>query len=126
MNIFFWWSIVTTILSILFLIVSIWQYFEGLKQKERNTAQVKVWMQGANGVSLSLQRIVQDNLSKRYSSTNDVCNAVWAVHANAFSLYQSLYEERSITEKEYKEQQKELIAELRKKQSVTDKEIKNS
>lgn len=67
-------------------------------------------MQDANGISQALTRIVQDNLSQRYSTTNDVCNAVWAIQGIAAALYQSLYEERCVTEKEYIEQQKRIAA----------------
>ncbi len=74
-------------------------------------------MQDANGIQTALARIVRDNLDKRYSSTNDMANATWAVHSSAFALYQSLYEERCVTEEEFKEQQKELKEELKKNQS---------
>ena len=123
---FFAWSIFSTFLSLIFLIATIWQFLEGRKQKERNTAQVKIWMQDANGVSQSLVRVVQDNLQKRYTSTNDVCNAVWAIQANVFALYQSLYEERCVTEKEYKKQQKELMDELKKTQATTNVQVKKN
>jgi len=109
----FWWSVVSTILSVILLGVSIWQIVEGRKQKERSNAQVKIWMQNANGISLGLRRIIQDNIDKRYSKVNDVCNAIWALEASAFSLYQSLYEERAVTEKEFKEKQKRLEEEAR-------------
>lgn len=79
-------------------------------------AQVKVWMQDANGVSNALNRIVVDNLQHRYSTTNDVCNAVWAIHATSFALYQSLYEERCVTEKEYKERQRKISEKLEAQQ----------
>ncbi len=113
----FWWSVVSTIFSVIFLGVSIWQIVEGRKQKERSNAQVKIWMQDANGLTQALLRIIQDNLAKRYSSTNDVCNAVWAIHASSFALYQSLYEERAVTEDEYKQQQKEINEQLKKQQT---------
>ncbi len=112
----FWWSVVSTILSVIFLGVSIWQIVDGRKQKERSNAQVKIWMHDANGISQGLIRIIQDNLSTRYSSTNDVCNAIWALQSSAFALYQSLYEERAVTEEEYRQQQKELSEQLKKQQ----------
>jgi hypothetical protein len=123
MSIFFWWSIVSSILSLIFLILAVWQFFEGRTQKERNSSQIKVWMQDANGITQSLSRIVRDNLDKRYSSTNDVCNAVWAVHSCAFALYQALYEERCVTEAEYKDRQKEFMDEFKKNQTKTGKEL---
>jgi len=108
MDFFFWWSVVSTILSIILLCFSIWQYQKGQNQEEKIKAQVKVWMQDANGLSIGLKRIVGDNLAKRYSTTNDVCNAIWGVEASAFALYQSLYEERCVTEEEYKARQKKV------------------
>jgi hypothetical protein len=112
----FWWSVITTALSVIFLGVSIWQIVEGRKQKERSNAQVKIWQQDANGVAQALIRIIQDNLATRYTTTNDVCNAIWAVQASSFALYQSLYEERAVTEEEYKQQQKEFQEQLKRQQ----------
>ncbi|HQT82558.1 MAG: hypothetical protein B7W98_01550 [Parcubacteria group bacterium 20-58-5] len=111
-NLFFWWSIVSTVLGVLLLAGTIWQYLTARNEREKTKAQVKVWMQDANGVSQSLSRIVSDNLAGRYSSTNDVCNTIWSVQANAFALYQSLYEERCVTEEEYKARQKKLSDKL--------------
>jgi len=116
MDFFFWWSVVSTIISIILLAFSIQQYVEGRKQKERSNAQVKIWMQDANGITQALLRIIKDNIDKRYSSADDVCNAIWAVHASCFALYQSLYEERAVTEEEYKEQQKEFFDQIKKQQ----------
>ena len=105
---FFWWSIISTLIGLIFMAISIWQYWENQSELKKNKAQVKVWMQDANGIRSALQRIVQDNLSKRYSSTNDMGNAVWSIEATAGSLYQSLYEERCVTEEEYRARQKKL------------------
>jgi len=65
-------------------------------------------MQQANGVHFACQRIVQDNLDKRYSTTSDIANAIWSLDSTAFSLYQSLYEERCIDEEDYKKEQVEI------------------
>ena len=67
---------------------SIWQYKDGKNQSEKIKAQVKVWMQDANGIRTALQRIVRDNLDGRYSSTNDMGNTVWGIEATASALYQ--------------------------------------
>ena len=107
-NFFFWWSVVSTIIGMILVYYSIWQHSKVKNQEEKTKAQIKVWMQGANGISDALRRVVGDNIDKRYSTTNDVCNAVWAIQSSAFSLYQSLYEERCVTEKEYKEGQKKI------------------
>lgn len=119
MDIVFWWSVISTIVGVLLLVISIWLFWKSKYQEEKTKAQVKVWMQDANGISIALQRIIIDNLGKRFSSTNDVCNAVWAVQASAFSLYQSLYEERCVTEKEYKERQKKLMEKVESSQSAS-------
>jgi hypothetical protein len=73
-------------------------------------------MELANGLSNSLQRIISDNINGRYSTTNDVCNTIFALQASAFSLYQSLHEERCITEDEYIARQKRLGKVLEDKQ----------
>jgi hypothetical protein len=122
---FFWWSVVSTIIAIATTIGSVWLLCIAIKQatqaeseKNRKKDQVKIWMQHADGVSLGLKRLVKDNFDKRYSSTQDIGNAVWAIEANAFALRQSLYEERCMTEPEYKQQQKEIMEELKKNSSV--------
>ncbi|MES2087385.1 MAG: hypothetical protein V4467_00125 [Patescibacteria group bacterium] len=115
----FWWSVVSTILSVILLCASVWQYSKAQNQEEKTKSQVKVWMQDASGLSQALSRIVSDNLSGRYHSTNDVCNAIWAVHASAFALYQSLYEERCVTEEEYKERQKAMMEKTEKSSDTT-------
>ena len=112
-----WWSIVSTVIGVILLCVTIWQFLVSRNKGITQKAQVKIWMQEANGLSIALGRIIGDNLSGRYNSTNDVCNAIWAVQASAFALYQSLYEERCISEKEYKERQKKIAEIIEKEQS---------
>lgn len=115
----------STILGLGFVAISIWQHWISRSQIEKNNAQVKVWMQDANGIRQALQRIVRDNLDSRFSSTNDMGNAVWSVEANAGALYQSLYEERCVTEEQYKARQKTLADLLDEKQFLEiRKEIK--
>jgi uncharacterized protein YoxC len=114
----FWWSIVSTILGVVFLCTSIWQFLEARNSDDKLKSQVKVWMQHAHGISEGLTKIVQDNLTGRYSTTNDVCNAVWSVQSSAFALYQSLYEERCVTEEEYKERQKRIAERVEAQQST--------
>lgn len=106
----FWWSVISTALSVIFLGVSIWQIVDGRKQKERSNAQVKIWMQDANGITQGLSRIIQT----KHSTVEDVCAAIWALHSSSFALYQSLFEERAVTEDEFKEQQKRIAEEARK------------
>lgn len=116
-DIFFWWSVISTLIGVILLIVSVWQYLSARNSDERKRAQVKIWMQDANGVQLGLQRMIQDNLASRYTSTNDMANSAWTLHASAFALYQSLYEERCVTEDEYKKQQQEFMNEIKKNQN---------
>lgn len=118
-----WWSIISTIIGIILLIVSVWLLVANKKERERRTAQVKIWQHHANGISLGLKRIVQDANTNFYSNLKDVTSAVWAVETSAFSLYQSLYEERTITEDEYKQEQKEMREELKNKNQSN---LKNS
>src|SRR5262249_33446386 len=99
-------SVVSTVLNVILIGASIWLLGQSNNEREKTKAQVKIWMQHASGISNGLVRIVQDNLTGRYGSTNDVCNAVWAVQASAAGLYQSLYEERCMTEDEFKSTQK--------------------
>lgn len=113
---FFWMSLVTSLLSLIFVGIAVWQYWENKSQIKKINAQVKVWMQDANGLQQALQRIVQDNIQGRYSSTNDMGNAVWAVEANTRALYQSLYEERCVTEDEYRERQNKISQLLDRRQ----------
>ena len=56
----------------------------------------------------------------------DVVNSVHAVDASAFALYQSLYEERVLTEEEYKKDQKEMRAKIKNEQERLEKEAKKS
>jgi hypothetical protein len=117
----FWWSVISTIIAIATTFASVWLLCISIKQagqaeseRNRKKDQVKIWMQHADGVSMGLKRIVKDNLDKRYSSTKDIANAVFALEASAFALRQSLYEERCVTEPEYKLQQKEIMEELKR------------
>jgi hypothetical protein len=124
-SITFWWSVISTLISIVLAIFSVVQYKNAKNKEEKLNSQVKVWMQSANGISQSLQRIVSDNLNGRYSSTNDMGNTIWALQPSAFSLYQSLYEERCVTEKEYREDQKK-VAEILREQQIEQIKSKNN
>jgi hypothetical protein len=121
---FFWWSVVSTVIGILLLCFSLWQVKSAIDERRRNAAQVKIWMQDANGIQNSLQRVVIDNLGKRYGTTDDMANTIWSLQATAFALYQSLYEERCITEEEYKEMQRELREHVRNQQTMLGNEKK--
>lgn len=38
---FFWWSVITTVFSVIFLLLSVWQYFEANKQKKEIMLKLK-------------------------------------------------------------------------------------
>ena len=111
---FFWVSILTTIISLLLLCFSIVQYLAALHEKKKGDAQVKIWMQDANGLyeamgSISVNCYPSTNSPlPRYSSVPDVGMAIYSLRSTAQALYQSLYEERCVTEEEYKAQKKQL------------------
>lgn len=118
---FFWWSVVSTLVNVLLAGFGIWQITLVQAERKHRQDQIKIWMHSANGLQESLKRIVGDNLDGRYSSTNDIANAIWALHSGVFGMYQSLYEERAISEEDYKKEQKELRTQVRKgTQNLTD------
>lgn len=100
-------EVVSLIANIILIIVGVGLTIANWKADKRSKSQVKIWMEQANGVHISLNRIVIDKWNGLYSNINDVVNAVWVVQASAFSLYQSLYEERVLTEKMYIKEQLE-------------------
>lgn len=106
------YSIIATVVSVLLLLVDVWLLSANKKDQEKKNSQVKIWQQDANGLAMGLARIVGDVDAKRYSSVQDIANTLNAVHASAFALYQSLYEERTYTEQEYKQRQKKLEEEM--------------
>lgn len=86
-------------------------------------------MEQANGVSEALLRIIRDKWNDLYSDKSDITNAVNSVQASAFSLYQSLYDERVLTEKEYKAHAMKIREVIDKELGLTkdssDKELQN-
>lgn len=110
---YFWFSIVSLAINALLIMVSVGLLVANRKEKERRNSQVKIWMQGANGVHQALGRIIQDKWNGLYSTVQDVVNAVNAVQPSAFAQYQSLYEERALSEDEWKKEQSELRNRLR-------------
>ena len=103
---YFWFSIVSLGINVILILISVGLFVANRKEKERRNAQVKIWMQSASGISEALRRIIQDRWNDLYSSLKDVVNSVHTVEAAANSLFQSLYEERTMTEEEYKQEQK--------------------
>jgi hypothetical protein len=97
-NISLIFNVVLTVISA-GLIVASWRDARSKK------SQVKIWMEQANGIQQALQRIIADIFGGNYSSIKDLAAAVNALHASAFAHYQSLYDERILTEKEVKEHQ---------------------
>jgi len=101
-NIPFWYSILSTIFGILFLIGNVVQFVINKKEKDIHKAQVKIWQHHANGIAQGLFIVGQSN---QYSSVNDVCQAARVIQPTAHSLFSSLNEERLFSEKEIKEKQ---------------------
>lgn len=108
------YSVVSTVIGVILLIVSVGLTVKTWLDSKNKKVQVKIWMQDANGISNALQRVVSDNLEGRYSSTKDMGNTIWSIQAMAFALYQSLYEERCLSEKEFIAEQKEVRAKSKK------------
>lgn len=120
---FFWTSIITTLLSIGLLCFSIWQYQQAEIERQKGDAQVKIWMQDAKGLHDGLQKMAVDCMTivggivtPKYSSIEDVGKAIYAFSNMTNALYQSLFEERCVTEEEYRARQKEIADEMHKKQ----------
>lgn len=105
---FFWFSVISLIINTLLIFVSVGLFVANRKEKERRKSQVKIWMQSSNGITQGLERIIQDKWNNLYSSVQDMTNTVHTLHASSFALYQSLYEERAITEEEYRKEQSEI------------------
>jgi hypothetical protein len=111
-------EIISLSINVVLIVVSVGLAVASWRDYKKKNSQVKVWMEQANGVSQGLQRIIHDKWSGLYTSVNDITNAVYAVHASAFALYQSLYDERFLSEDEIKEHQKILRAKLDKEMGL--------
>lgn len=103
---FSWWTALSTILGIVFLMGNVAQYVALQKEKELiskekeiHKSQVKVWQHHANGIETGLFMIIY----KAFSSVPDMKIAVEALHQVARTLHTSLHEERLFTDDEIKE-----------------------
>lgn len=108
----FWWSVISTILALLFLGWDIWQFSSSRKdkdvfekEKDRHKAQVKIWQHYANGLSNSLLNISGTVPGSGFTSVNDVQQSIKALQTVSFYLYKSLMEERLFTDDEVKADQ---------------------
>lgn len=117
---------VSIILNVILVIVSVGLAVAAWKDNQKKNNQVKVWMEQANGVSQALQRIINDRWNGLYSSVGDITNAVHAVQASAFALYQSLYDERILEEKEVKKHQMKIREKLDKEMGLTEEKQQQS
>lgn len=107
-------TVLSLVINVLLIIISVALTVIAWKDKKNNKSQVKIWMEQANGIQNALQRVISDKWQGNYSTINDITSAIWSVHASAFSLYQSLYDERVTTEKEYKERQAQIKDKIEK------------
>ncbi len=103
-----WWTITSTILSIIFFVVNIAQIVAYkkeqkliYKEKEIHKSQVKIWQHCAKGIQMGLHMISVGN----FSSVNDTKEGVKSIQQSAQSLLDSLIEERLFTDAEVKEKQ---------------------
>lgn len=113
-DIFFWWSIISTILGLVFLGWDIWQFSSNRKEKEIHKSQVKLWQHHASGLLHGIISLVQEP----FSSVEDIKQAIKVSQANSHSLYTSLNEERLFSEKEIKEKQLKQEEEFKKAREV--------
>lgn len=105
---FFWFSIVSTILGVVFVMGNVAQYVALAKEKdliqkekEIHKSQVKVWQHHADGIQRGLFSMVVGV----FSSTEDLREGVKSIYQNAQSLFTSLNEERLFTDEEIKAKQ---------------------
>lgn len=113
------------VINVVLIVISVGLAVAAWKDNQNKKSQVKIWMEQANGVQQGLQNIIEDKWRGLYSGVNDITNAVWVVKASAFALYQSLYDERVITEKEYKEHQMKIRAQLDKQFKIDKRKATN-
>ena len=109
-----WFSIVSLVLNVVLLMVSVGLAVNSWRVDKRSKSQVKIWMEQANGLNQALVRIIQNKWADLYSSVTDVTNSVHIAQAASFSLYQSLYDERVVSEEDYKTRQKKMWEKLEK------------
>lgn len=127
-NFLFWWSVVSTILGVLFLIANIAQlvaYIKEksliLKEKEIHKGQVKVWQHHANGIQMGLFIMTVG----KFSTVDDLRECVKAIQQDARSLYVSLNEERLFSDEEIKEKQVQQEKETQDRLKLTEQQREN-
>jgi len=96
-----WWSIISTVLGVAFLLWDIWQFASNKKEKTVHKSQVKIWQHHASAIFHGSTVLVQGE----FSSVKDVQQAAKITQAAAMSMQISLNEERLFSEQEIKEQQ---------------------
>jgi hypothetical protein len=121
-----WWTAVSTILSIIFLIANIaqlvaYKYEKSLviKEKEIHKGQVKIWQHYAKGIQMGLFMLGMG----KFSTVEDAKAGVSAVQQEAQSLFDSLNEERLFTDQEIKDRQLQKEQETK---NMIEKATKNS
>lgn len=123
LDFFFWGTLISTILGVIFFMGNVAQYValgrekELIeKEKEIHKSQVKVWQHHANGIESGLFIVT----FKEFSTTSDMKIAVEALYQVARALQTSLQEERLFSEQEIKDklvqkdvEQKEMLERAR-------------
>ena len=107
-----WFSIASIVLNVLLIMLSVGLAVNSWKANNRNKSQVKIWMEQANGLNQALLRIIWNKWENLYSTVTDVTNSVHIAQAASFSLYQSLYDERVVSEEDYKARQEKIWKKL--------------
>ncbi|MBP8961234.1 hypothetical protein KBG31_03365 [Patescibacteria group bacterium] len=113
-NIFFWWSVTTTILSLVFLGWDIWQLATNrksteiqLKEKELHKAQVKIWEHFASGINHGLITLTESFRQRKINQIEGMEDILRTIQGSSNALYTSLNEERLFTDEEIKQRQLE-------------------
>lgn len=121
-----WWTVVSTILSIIFLIANVaqlvaYKYEQSLviKEKEIHKGQVKIWQHYAKGIQMGLFILSMG----KFSTVEDVKTSINSVHQEAQSLFDSLNEERLFTDQEIKDRQ---LQKEKETKDMLDKATKSS
>ena len=102
------WTVISTMLSVVFLIANVaqlvaYRYEKSLvaKEKEINKGQIKVWQHHASGIVMGLSLLS----SGKFSSVEDLKEGMKVAHEQVISLVDSLNEERLLSEDEVEEKQ---------------------
>lgn len=101
-------SALSIVINVILIVISVALVVASFKERARRNAQVKIWQQNAQGINAGLRNILTNVNRGFFSDIHAIANVVDSLEPVTFSLYWSLYEERSLTEREYKESQRKM------------------